>query len=48
MCLSRTVTYAVHAILLLGQSTRGGVASSELALMGHMPERFLLQISAAW
>jgi Rrf2 family protein len=45
MWLSRTVMYGVHAALLLGNGTLGkSVACSELAGVGHMPERFLLQI----
>lgn len=45
MWLSRTVLYGVHAALLLGEGTPGhSVACSELAAVGRMPERFLLQI----
>ena len=45
MKLSRTVTYALHAILLLRDSVGpGATACSELARLGDMPERFLLQV----
>jgi Rrf2 family protein len=45
MQLSRTVEYALHAILQLARSTSGGpVPSSKLAAVGVMPERFLLQV----
>ena len=45
MKLSRTVSYAVHATLLLAQTNSGSpVPCSRLAAEGHMPERFLLQI----
>jgi Rrf2 family protein len=45
MKLSRTVTYALQATLLLAQSERGEpVPCSRLAAEGSMPERFLLQI----
>jgi len=45
MKLSRTVTYALQATLLLARSdTNRPVPCSHLATEGHMPERFLLQI----
>jgi len=45
MKLSRTVTYALQATLLLARSdTNRPVPCSQLANEGHMPERFLLQI----
>jgi Rrf2 family protein len=45
MKLSRTVTYALQATLLLAQSERGEpIPCSRLAAEGSMPERFLLQI----
>ncbi len=45
MKLSRTVAYAVRATLQLAQSPQGTpVPCSRLASVGHMPERFLLQI----
>ncbi|MBA4015995.1 MAG: Rrf2 family transcriptional regulator [Pirellula sp.] len=45
MKLSRTVEYAVQAMLALSQHERGTpVPCSKLAAGGHMPERFLLQI----
>jgi len=45
MRISRTVVYALQAILLLAQSeAEGPVPCSRLAAQGRMPERFLLQI----
>lgn len=45
MELSRTVQYALAATLRLGEKAPLGATScSELAEVGHMPERFLLQI----
>jgi len=45
MKLSRTVSYALQATLLLAQEgTAAPVPCSRLAAMGKMPERFLLQI----
>jgi Rrf2 family protein len=45
MKLSRTVTYALQATLLLAQEERGEpIPCSRLAAEGAMPERFLLQI----
>lgn len=45
MKLSRTVSYAVQAALLLARSpTREPVPCSRIAAEGNMPERFLLQI----
>lgn len=45
MKLSRTVEYAVQAMLQLAQHDRGTpVPCSKLAATGQMPERFLLQI----
>ncbi len=45
MKLSRTVTYALQATLLLARSeTDRPVPCSQLAAEGNMPERFLLQI----
>jgi Rrf2 family protein len=45
MKLSRTVTYALQATLLLAKAERGEpVPCSRLAAEGSMPERFLLQI----
>ena len=45
MKLSRTVEYAVQAMLQLAQLDKGTpVPCSKLAASGQMPERFLLQI----
>lgn len=45
MKLSRTVAYAVHAMLLLArQEGTDPVPCNQLARAGNMPERFLLQI----
>ena len=45
MKLSRTVEYAVQAMLQLAEHTPGTpVPCSKLAAAGNMPERFLLQI----
>lgn len=45
MKLSRTVEYAVQAMLQLAQHDKGTpVPCSKLAASGQMPERFLLQI----
>jgi Rrf2 family protein len=45
MKLSRTVEYAVQAVLQLAQNRTGGpVPCSQLAASSSMPERFLLQI----
>ncbi len=45
MKLSRTVAYAVQAVVQLAQSNADRpVPCSQLAADGHMPERFLLQI----
>jgi Rrf2 family transcriptional regulator, cysteine metabolism repressor len=45
MKLSRTVAYAVQAILQLAQSNVSApVPCSQLAAEGNMPERFLLQV----
>jgi len=45
MKLSRTVSYALQATLLLAQEgTAAPVPCRRLAAMGKMPERFLLQI----
>mgnify|MGYP002625045316 CR=1 FL=1 len=45
MKLSRTVSYALRATLLLAQEeTKRPVPCSQLAKEGEMPERFLLQI----
>ena len=45
MKLSRTVTYALQATLLLARSRASHpIPCSQLANEGHMPERFLLQI----
>ncbi len=45
MKLSRTVGYALQAVLQLAESEPGTpVPCSHLAASGHMPERFLLQI----
>lgn len=45
MKLSRTVEYAVQAVLQLAEHERGTpVPCSHLAARGKMPERFLLQI----
>lgn len=45
MKLSQSVTYGIHAALRLSQS-RGGapISCGQLATLGKMPERFLLQI----
>lgn len=45
MKLSRTITYAVHAMLRLAETEVGvPVPCSQLARAGQMPERFLLQV----
>lgn len=45
MKLSRTVTYAIQAMLQLAESdSKAPVPCSRLAAQGAMPERFLLQI----
>lgn len=45
MKVSRTMTYAVQALLLLGQKRSGElVPCSRLSTEGQMPDRFLLQI----
>ena len=45
MKLSRTVAYAVQATLQLAQASSGDpIPCSQLASVGRMPERFLLQI----
>lgn len=45
MQLSRTVEYALHAILQLSRSQSGmPIPNSTLAAVGVMPERFLLQV----
>jgi len=45
MKLSRTVSYAIAALLQLSQSTESGpVSCSRLAAVGGMPGRFLLQV----
>jgi Rrf2 family protein len=45
MQLSRTVEYALHAMLQLARSQSGvPVPNSKLAAVGVMPERFLLQV----
>lgn len=45
MKLSRTVSYAVQATLQLAESkSRAPIPCSQLAAVGQMPERFLLQI----
>jgi Rrf2 family protein len=45
MKLSQSVTYAIHAVVRLAQhGNRGPVSCKRLAVEGHMPERFLLQI----
>jgi len=42
---SRTIAYAIHAMLQLGRGSPGvPIPCSQLAQEGHMPERFLLQI----
>lgn len=45
MKVSRTIAYAIHAMLQLGRGTPGvPIPCSQLAQDGRMPERFLLQI----
>lgn len=45
MQVTRTMCYAVHAVLLLERAAPGQPLScSEMAAKGDMPERFLLQI----
>jgi len=45
MKLSRTIAYAIHAMLQLAAGERGvPIPCSQLADEGQMPERFLLQI----
>lgn len=45
MKLSRTIAYAIHATLQLAKGERGiPIPCSQLASVGRMPERFLLQI----
>jgi Rrf2 family protein len=45
MKVSRTITYAIHAMLRLTESELGvPVPCSQLARDGQMPERFLLQV----
>ncbi|HWB00312.1 MAG TPA: Rrf2 family transcriptional regulator, partial [Pirellulales bacterium] len=45
MKISRTVTYAVQAVLQLARADGSRpVPCSQLASQGQMPERFLLQI----
>jgi Rrf2 family protein len=45
MKLSRTITYAIHAVLYLAESEEGvPVPCSQLAEAEGMPERFLLQV----
>jgi Rrf2 family protein len=45
MKLSRTVLYAIHAMLRLAESEEGvPIPCSQLARAGNMPERFLLQV----
>lgn len=45
MTVSRTIAYAVHAVLHLARAAPGvPIPSSQLAREGKMPERFLLQI----
>jgi Rrf2 family transcriptional regulator, cysteine metabolism repressor len=45
MKLSRTIAYAVQATIGLSHTSRiRPVSSRQLAIRGHMPERFLLQI----
>jgi Rrf2 family protein len=42
---SRTIAYAIHAMLQLGRGNPGvPIPCSQLAQEGRMPERFLLQI----
>lgn len=45
MKVSRTIAYAIHAMLQLGRGAPGvPIPCSQLAQDGRMPERFLLQI----
>lgn len=45
MRLSRTIVYAIHALLQLAQETSGEpISRSQLAAAGPLPERFLLEI----
>ena len=46
MRLSRSTTYAIHALLLLAKRNASGrpVSCKELATEGGLPQRFLLQI----
>jgi len=45
MRLSRTIIYAVYAILQLGKAPRGArISRSQLAASAQLPERFLLEV----
>src|SRR5262245_46972635 len=45
MKISRTVAYALQALLILAEADAGAsIPSSQLARTGQMPERFLLQV----
>jgi Rrf2 family protein len=45
MKLSRTIVYAVHAMLQMAQASPGApISRSQLAAAGPLPERFLLEI----
>lgn len=45
MQVTRTMSYAIHAVLLIDRAVNDApVSCSELAAQGNMPERFLLQI----
>ncbi|HVT30157.1 MAG TPA: Rrf2 family transcriptional regulator [Lacipirellulaceae bacterium] len=45
MKLSRTVAYAVHAMLQLSDAPTGvAISRSQLAAVGRLPERFLLEV----
>ncbi len=45
MRLSRTIVYAIHAMLQLAEAPQGAAISrSQLAAAGQLPERFLLEV----
>jgi Rrf2 family transcriptional regulator, cysteine metabolism repressor len=45
MKLSRTITYAIHAMLQLGKAEDAiPIPCSQLSKVGKLPERFLLQV----
>ena len=45
MRLSRTIAYAIHAVLQLGKAPPGlRMSRTQLAATAHLPERFLLEV----